>query len=794
MFSPKFIAAAAGLVLFSRLPADAQDVWTVVNDNDPAAAYSPGMEARGFSGYFRGDMHVSQKPGEWASFSFRGTGVKWIGAKNVDHGEADVYLDGKLDATVSSRAPRSLMRQDIYTKTGLSPGPHVLKIVVKTPKFEDFDAFAYLGPAPRAATMPKIAGVELPPLQPLLNEPHRYPIGNGIAVAVCGPDGRIETVFGPGYTTSDLVAREDVIVSLDGKEEPLRVAMRRAAGTGVLYGAASCGDLDIGVVDFACEGQPWISRLFTIRNTSATTSHAVAVRDAVSPFTTRGYTHCIAKDAAGKACGVFAQADRSIGVPFGGNNPVEKSVVIAFNTPGGTAAGDAQSATVDSAPMQLAPQAQQEVTLTHYFRAGHKMTDAACIDPISQGESDANLAKSIADWHAWFENVPAAYRLSRITEARARALMEGALMVLKTNQAQDGGVIAHTTFYKECYIRDSAMGILGLLAAGHAQEAKRWLMWVDREHSLHGHFGDAMSCGVSLDDPSNIFDLGDMNVELPAWVLLVARDYYRQTHDLGFLKSIDRTLRYCMDAQLKEAAANGDRLGFNGDETEICGAVNLGATGLPGGMHEGAWSLSSVAMAAAALDFYIDYLKLRGDDPATYHNAQDNTTGDLHLRLKNLVAAMDRDFWRTDVPGAPAGFHDFFRLKSDGSLPKARLANFTLMPVFLGTPYPAAERAKDVNAIAALYDQKRGFLPLVPGRPGAMEGHDLGYLLGDLVELGDPRKEQVYRALVDGPTGDCWGAYSEEYDSNGNPNNHDLRSLETGINVTALAMYWRLGK
>jgi hypothetical protein len=199
-------------------------------------------------------------------------------------------------------------------------------------------------------------------------------------------------------------------------------------------------------------------------------------------------------------------------------------------------------------------------------------------------------------------------------------------------------------------------------------------------------------------------------------------------------------------------------------------------------------------MAAAALDFYIDYVKLSGGDPASYHNAQDNTTSDLHVRLKNLVAAMDRDFWRTDVPAAPGGFHDFFRLKSDGSLPKARLTNFTLMPVFLGTPYPATEKAADVNVIATLFDQKHGFLPLVPGTGGGMEGHDLGYLLGDLVKMGDPRKEQVYRALGDGPTVDCWGAFCEAYDRNGNPNSHDLRSLETGTNVTALAMYWGLGK
>jgi hypothetical protein len=211
-----------------------------------------------------------------------------------------------------------------------------------------------------------------------------------------------------------------------------------------------------------------------------------------------------------------------------------------------------------------------------------------------------------------------------------------------------------------------------------------------------------------------------------------------------------------MDVQLKEAAANGDKLVFNGDETEICGAVDLTAVGAPDNIQAHTWSLSSVAMAAAALDFYRDYVRLRGDDPAHYHNAQDNTTVDLNQRLKDLVAAMDRDFWRTDVPAAPGGFHDSFRVKSDGSWPKNRLANFTLMPVFFSTPYAADEKAKDVAVIAPMFDPKNQVLPLVPG--SGAEGHDLGYLLWGMVETGDWRKDQVYRALVDGPTVDCWGS------------------------------------
>jgi hypothetical protein len=115
------------------------------------------------------------------------------------------------------------------------------------------------------------------------------------------------------------------------------------------------------------------------------------------------------------------------------------------------------------------------------------------------------------------------------------------------------------------------------------------------------------------------------------------------------------------------------------------------------------------------------------------------------------------------------------------------------MPVFDGTPYSAEEKKKDVEAIAYYFNPTTGFLQLVPGADTGFDGHDLGYLLWGLVEIDDPRKEEVYKALVNGPTADCWGSFNEAYDTTGHPNGHDLRSLETGVNISAIAKYWDLG-
>jgi hypothetical protein len=191
------------------------------------------------------------------------------------------------------------------------------------------------------------------------------------------------------------------------------------------------------------------------------------------------------------------------------------------------------------------------------------------------------LEKSIATWQKWFDDVPPAYQLSRIKDERARELMEGGLAILKTNQSQDGGIVVHATYYKEGYIRDALMALRALTATGHFEESKKWLIWVDHKVKVAGHLTDLANCMASFSDKDYApdFDYLDIDAEIPADVLIAARDYYDGTHDLDTLKSIHKTLQYCMDIQLKEADANGFKLSFNGDETEMCGVVNPSPSG-----------------------------------------------------------------------------------------------------------------------------------------------------------------------------------------------------------------------
>jgi hypothetical protein len=245
-----------------------------------------------------------------------------------------------------------------------------------------------------------------------------------------------------------------------------------------------------------------------------------------------------------------------------------------------------------------------------------------------------------------------------------------------------------------------------------------------------------------------------------------------------------------MDVQLKLVLNNGYKLEFSGDETELCGASDVKSTGFNRQLAQ-YWSMTSIALCSASLEFYIQYLKLTKADPTAYFNLQDHRILNLYDVLDRLQDSLETDFWRTNLPEFANGFHDWFRVKSDGGWPRARILNFTLFPIYYGTPLKFPGRAS--NDVSCVYHYFEATAPLLTatGEPGVRPlGHDLGYLLWGLVAVGDQRKDAVYDALVNGPTVGCWGTYNEAYDVHVTPNYNGLRSFETGVNISAIAKYW----
>ena len=101
-----------------------------VEENDPSVVYTGVWFPQRRSDLSGGSIVESPYPISTASFTFTGTGVRWIGFKAVWGGIAQVYLDGALKATVDTYAPTEQAQAVMYTGTGLAAGPHTITIKV----------------------------------------------------------------------------------------------------------------------------------------------------------------------------------------------------------------------------------------------------------------------------------------------------------------------------------------------------------------------------------------------------------------------------------------------------------------------------------------------------------------------------------------------------------------------------------------------------------------------------------------------------------------------------------------
>jgi len=103
----------------------------------------------GFTGAWRtanegsaygGTVAYATKIGDSFEYAFEGDAVAWIGGKNKEHGQAEVFIDGKLEATVSTQNPRLIGQQVLFRKDKLGPGRHTIRIRVSSEGATDINA------------------------------------------------------------------------------------------------------------------------------------------------------------------------------------------------------------------------------------------------------------------------------------------------------------------------------------------------------------------------------------------------------------------------------------------------------------------------------------------------------------------------------------------------------------------------------------------------------------------------------------------------------------------------------
>ncbi len=131
------LGAAAGAHQFRVLGSDGAGnaassgpvSWTLSGHQDSAATYTKSWSKHSAPTAW-GATRYSKTRRASATFVFSGTDVAWVGQRGPRRGRAKVYLDGQLLTKVDLYASSLSERRIVFSATGLTAGPHTLKIVV----------------------------------------------------------------------------------------------------------------------------------------------------------------------------------------------------------------------------------------------------------------------------------------------------------------------------------------------------------------------------------------------------------------------------------------------------------------------------------------------------------------------------------------------------------------------------------------------------------------------------------------------------------------------------------------
>jgi hypothetical protein len=109
----------------------------VLDDSNVAIDFSSGWGEAEFARYNGGQVRYADEAGATTWLTVRGTSIAWIGPMGPTRGEARVYLDDELVATVDVYASHFRPRTEIFSASFNQPETHTITIeVVGTPDRE----------------------------------------------------------------------------------------------------------------------------------------------------------------------------------------------------------------------------------------------------------------------------------------------------------------------------------------------------------------------------------------------------------------------------------------------------------------------------------------------------------------------------------------------------------------------------------------------------------------------------------------------------------------------------------
>jgi len=589
----------------------------------------------------------------------------------------------------------------------------------------------------------------LPEQVPYLGAKETNFLGNGIVGAGGGTYGVWDYLVSP-YSCESFIDREAMSIVIDGIPHILGANMRRLRGTGMFSSVKELLGVRVTLVDFAVWDQPYAVRAVLVQNLSDQTRD-VCVRGAVTPATYRKYGWQV-NNGAGYSAGIHLTLSQNT-----------RHIHVGFNTPSSITGDWMEILTIETNTVALPAGSSLETGLYHGK------------DDIKTRDVLTDINKTVGAWREWFDK---GHSLDVIPRQRDRDIIEGSLAIIKMQQGADGGIMATPRSYPQSFIRDTHSALRGMMAAGHFDEAKKYLYFIKekyRQLKNEGVFPITNNAAIGMDSYHIGFGEEEHHIaETPALFVLVAKMYYEKTSDIDTVMDIAEVIDFAVKVQIDYAEKNGYRLKFNGDETDSGGCgIPLFDRPAPPGCGSDKWSMPSLVMCIKSVEFYN---QLQGK------NEYDRV-------LQKLKDSLDANFWRQDY-----GIYDWYRAP-DGGWPKVRLPDFHFMPLyFLG-----CSEKNDKSALAMKQYFKNGVIPVQPdGINDDFCGHALGYLLYAMCELDDEMKHAAYDALM--KLAGCWGTWSESYHADGTPyfeetwdgRQHNMRPFESGVNIDAIMRYWNI--
>ena len=111
-------------------PQLATNVLDRLSDRDPGIRYSGAWQVARFPAYEGGAVRYATGAGARATLTVNAHAITWIGPVGPTRGQARVYVDGKLAATVDLYAGEFAARKSLFAKSWAKDGKHTIAIKV----------------------------------------------------------------------------------------------------------------------------------------------------------------------------------------------------------------------------------------------------------------------------------------------------------------------------------------------------------------------------------------------------------------------------------------------------------------------------------------------------------------------------------------------------------------------------------------------------------------------------------------------------------------------------------------